>query len=124
MNEPVGGCDYSDITVFSFHPVKIITTGEGGMAVTNDSQLAERLERLRTHGITRDPQLMTFAPFGPWGYQQIELGFNYRITDIQAALGLSQLERLDEYVSKRHVIAARYDALLAELPINTPWQAR
>jgi len=120
--EPIGNVRYSDITVFSFHPVKIITTGEGGMALTNDSELAKRMARLRSHGITRDAAEMTHAPDGPWYYQQIELGFNYRMTDFQAALGLSQMQRLDEYVSKRHTLAARYDELLNDLPVTTPWQ--
>jgi len=122
QNQPIGSCRYSDITVFSFHPVKIITTGEGGMALTNNAKLAERLDRLRSHGITRDPAQMTHAPDGPWYYQQLELGFNYRMTDLQAALGLSQIQRLDEFVSKRHALSQRYDALLADLPIITPWQ--
>jgi UDP-4-amino-4,6-dideoxy-N-acetyl-beta-L-altrosamine transaminase len=121
-NEPIGNCRYSDITVFSFHPVKIITTGEGGMAVTNDLALANRMVRLRSHGITRDPAEMNQAPDGPWYYQQIELGFNYRMTDIQAALGLSQMKRLDELVSRRHALAANYERLLSGLPVTTPWQ--
>lgn len=119
-DEPVGNCRYSDITVFSFHPVKLVTTGEGGMAVTNDAGLAERMAALRTHGITRDPAKMSRDPDGPWYYEQTELGFNYRMTDIQAALGLSQLERLDRYVARRHELAARYDELLAGLPVVTP----
>ena len=122
QGEPIGNGRYSDITVFSFHPVKIITTGEGGMAVTNDTQLAKLMMRLRSHGITRDPAEMTHAPDGAWYYQQIELGYNYRMTDIQAALGLSQMQRLDEFVSKRHVLAAQYDNLLKNLPVTTPWQ--
>lgn len=121
-NEPIGNCRYSDITVFSFHPVKIITTGEGGMALTNDSKLARRLELFRSHGITRDPNYMTHAPDGPWYYQQIELGFNYRMTDLQAALGLSQMARLDSYVSRRHFLARRYDDLLDNLGVRKPWQ--
>ncbi len=121
-NEPVGCGRYSDITVFSFHPVKIITTGEGGMAVTNDSELAERMMRLSSHGITRDQERMTNAPDGPWYYQQIELGFNYRMTEIQAALGISQLARLDEFVARRRELAARYDRELAALPVTTPWE--
>jgi len=104
----VGNCRYSDITVFSFHPVKIITTAEGGMALTNDPALAERMELLRSHGITRDPARMTHEPDGPWYYQQIDLGFNYRMTELQAALGLSQLLRLDSYVAKRNEIASKY----------------
>lgn len=122
QGEPIGNCRYSDITVFSFHPVKIITTGEGGMALTKDAQLARRMQLLRSHGITREAGEMTHAPDGPWYYQQIELGFNYRMTDIQAALGLSQMQRLDEFVAKRHAIAKRYDQLLADLPVITPWQ--
>lgn len=117
---PVGSCAHSDIVVFSFHPVKIVTTGEGGMALTNDATLARRLERLRSHGMTRDAALMDAEPDGPWYYQQVELGYNYRITDIQAALGLSQLARLDDYVQRRHRLAARYDALLAGLPVIVP----
>ena len=117
QGEPVGNCKYSGITVFSFHPVKIITTGEGGMALTNDQMLAEKMMLLRSHGITRDAELMTHEPDGPWYYQQIDLGFNYRMTDIQAALGNSQMKRLDEYVSRRHRIAERYVRLLQGLPI-------
>lgn len=120
--EPIGNCRYSDITVFSFHPVKIITTAEGGMALTNDAQLAKRMQLLRSHGITRDVNEMTHTPDGSWYYQQIYLGFNYRMTDLQAALGLSQMQRLDEFVTKRHAIAKRYDQLLADLPVVTPWQ--
>jgi UDP-4-amino-4,6-dideoxy-N-acetyl-beta-L-altrosamine transaminase len=118
----IGSCRYSDITVFSFHPVKIITTGEGGMALTNDSRLAKRMRLLRSHGITRDVADMTQEPDGPWYYQQLVLGFNYRMTDMQAALGLSQMSHLDEFCVQRHVIAKRYDALLAGLPIRLPWQ--
>ncbi|MCB1756101.1 MAG: UDP-4-amino-4,6-dideoxy-N-acetyl-beta-L-altrosamine transaminase [Gammaproteobacteria bacterium] len=120
QNEPVGNCLYSDITVFSFHPVKIITTAEGGMALTNDSRLAARMDLLRSHGVTRDERLMTEASEGPWYYQQIELGFNYRMTDIQGALGLSQLQRLDEFVAVRQRIAASYARLLADLPLQLP----
>lgn len=122
LGDPIGSCRYSDITVFSFHPVKIITTAEGGMTLTNDEKLADRMNLLRSHGITRDPALMTHEPDGPWYYQQIELGFNYRMTELQAALGISQMERLDEYVSRRHILAHRYDELLAELPVTIPWQ--
>ena len=120
----VGSCTHSDITVFSFHPVKIITTGEGGMAMTNDPAIANRLRRLRTHGITNDKALMQPRPDNEiWNYQQIELGFNYRMTDIQAALGLSQMQRLDEFVKRRHEIAECYDAELGSLPITTSHQA-
>jgi UDP-4-amino-4,6-dideoxy-N-acetyl-beta-L-altrosamine transaminase len=121
-DEPIGNGRYSDITVFSFHPVKIITTGEGGMALTNDEQLVKRMRLLSSHGITRDEADMTHAPDGPWYYQQIDLGFNYRMTDFQAALGLSQIQRLDEFVTKRHAIAELYDQLLTGLPVITPWQ--
>lgn len=119
---PVGDCRYSDMTVFSFHPVKIITTGEGGMILTNRRDLYERLIRLRSHGITRAPELMVGESHGPWYYQQIELGFNYRITDIQAALGLSQMQRLDEFVSSRHRLVKRYNESLRNLPVITPYQ--
>ncbi len=122
QSEPIGNCRYSDIIVFSFHPVKIITTAEGGMALTNDEQLAKRMQLLRSHGITRDADEMTHAPDGPWYYQQIALGYNYRMTDLHATLGLSQMQRLDEFVTKRHAIAQRYDQLLADLPLITPWQ--
>jgi UDP-4-amino-4,6-dideoxy-N-acetyl-beta-L-altrosamine transaminase len=118
QGEPVGNCRYSDITVFSFHPVKIITTGEGGMAMTNDSELARKMNLFRSHGITRDPEFMTHEPDGPWYYQQVELGYNYRMTDIQAALGISQMNRLDEYVSRRHRISERYLRLLQGLTIS------
>lgn len=121
-NEFIGNCRYSDITVFSFHPVKIITTAEGGMALTNNKALAERMSLLRSHGITRDNSLMTRESDGPWYYQQIDLGFNYRITELQAALGVSQMQRLDAYVARRHELARRYDALLQGLPLVTPWQ--
>jgi len=119
---PIGNCHYSDITIFSFHPVKIITTGEGGMALTNDAKLAKQMQLLRSHGITRDANDMTCVSDGPWYYQQIDLGYNYRMTDIQAALGLSQFRRLNEFVSKRHEIAKRYDNLLADLPVVAMWQ--
>ncbi len=118
----VGSCAFSDMTVFSFHPVKIITTGEGGMILTNREDLYEKLKRLRSHGITRDARFMRGEPDGPWYYQQIDLGFNYRMTDIQAALGTSQLQRLDEFVQRRHELAARYQDLLADLPLTLPWQ--
>ena len=120
--EFIGNGRYSDVTVFSFHPVKIITTAEGGMALTNDDELARSMALLRSHGITRDPEQMTHLPDGPWYYQQICLGFNYRMTDLQAALGISQMQRLDDYVVRRHELAHRYDQLLAELPVTLPWQ--
>ncbi|WP_133511736.1 UDP-4-amino-4,6-dideoxy-N-acetyl-beta-L-altrosamine transaminase [Candidatus Thiosymbion oneisti] len=119
-DEPVGSCKYSDITVFSFHPVKIITTGEGGVAVTKDADLAVRMTRLRSHGITRDPRAMQGESDGHWYYQQLELGFNYRMTDIQAALGYSQMQRLDTYVGRRQELAERYDTRLSELPLVRP----
>lgn len=119
---PVGRCEYSDITVFSFHPVKIITTAEGGMSLTNDSSLANKMRLLRSHGITRDPLEMTHEPDGSWYYQQIDLGFNYRMTELQAALGLSQMERLNEYVERRHQLAQRYNELLAKVPVIIPHQ--
>lgn len=122
QKEAIGNCRFSDITVFSFHPVKIITTAEGGMAVTNTPDLATKLELLRSHGITRNPELMTQEMEGPWYYQQVALGFNYRMTDLQAALGVSQMTRLGKYVEKRHEIADRYNTLLADLPITLPWQ--
>ena len=120
--EPIGNCRYSDITVFSFHPVKIVTTAEGGVAVTNDTKLAEQLNILRSHGITRDEGLMTKPADGPWYYQQIKLGYNYRMTDMQAALGVSQMQRLNDYVAKRHELAEHYNELLKDLPITLPWQ--
>lgn len=120
--EFIGNGRYSDITVFSFHPVKIITTAEGGMALTNSEELAKKMSLLRSHGITRDPLYMTREPDGPWYYQQIELGFNYRMTELQAALGISQMQRLNAYVSRRHELALRYDFLLKDLPLTVPWQ--
>jgi UDP-4-amino-4,6-dideoxy-N-acetyl-beta-L-altrosamine transaminase len=120
--EFIGNCRYSDITVFSFHPVKIITTAEGGMALTNSVELAEQMALLRSHGITRDAKHMTHEPDGPWYYQQVSLGFNYRMTELQAALGVSQMDRLDAYVARRHELAKRYDLLLQDLPVVTPWQ--
>jgi dTDP-4-amino-4,6-dideoxygalactose transaminase len=116
----VGDCRFSDVTIFSFHPVKIITSAEGGMALTNDAELAQRLTLLRSHGMTRDPALMSREPDGPWYYEQIDLGFNYRMTDIQAALGLSQMARLRQYVERRHELARRYDERLASLPLVRP----
>ena len=119
-DEQIGSCSYSDITVFSFHPVKIITTGEGGMATTNNAEYAKQMHLLRSHGVTRDKKLMVGPVDGPWYYEQIALGFNYRMTDIQAALGISQMTRLDDFVSIRHEISDRYSALLRSLPISLP----
>jgi UDP-4-amino-4,6-dideoxy-N-acetyl-beta-L-altrosamine transaminase len=122
QGRPIGNCEYSDITVFSFHPVKIITTAEGGMALTNSAELANKMELFRSHGITRDPAQMTHEVDGPWYYQQIDLGYNYRMTELQAALGVSQMQRLEAYIARRHQLARRYDELLATLPVTTPWQ--
>ena len=120
----VGSCTYSDITIFSFHPVKIITTAEGGMALTNSKDIANKMFRLRTHGITNDQMKMKQRPQDEiWNYQQIELGFNYRMNDIQAAIGLNQMKRLDEYVKRRHEIAKYYDTELKNLPLTIPWQS-
>lgn len=122
-NEPVGNCHFSDITIFSFHPVKIITTGEGGMATTNNANLAKSMQRFRSHGITSEAEDMLQRNKNEiWNYQQIDLGFNYRMTDIHAALGLQQMKRLDEFVRLRQAIAKRYDDLLVDLPIVRPWQ--
>jgi UDP-4-amino-4,6-dideoxy-N-acetyl-beta-L-altrosamine transaminase len=120
--EPIGNGRYSDITVFSFHPVKIITTAEGGAAMTNSDELAARMALFRSHGMTRDPALMTHPPDGDWYYQQVALGYNYRMTELQAALGLSQIGRLHANVARRHQLHARYDSLLAGLPLQLPWQ--
>ena len=116
--EAVGSCRYSAITVFSFHPVKIITTGEGGLATTNNPELAQRMAELRSHGIVRDPERFERPPCGPWMYEQQQLGFNYRMTDLQAALGLSQLQRLDAIVAERNRLLESYRELLAELPVR------
>jgi UDP-4-amino-4,6-dideoxy-N-acetyl-beta-L-altrosamine transaminase len=121
-DEKIGSCINSDMAVFSFHPVKIVTTAEGGMVLTNSSELYEKLIQLRSHGITRNPELMTEEVHGPWYYQQIDLGFNYRMTDIQAALGLSQMKRLDEFVTRRQQIADKYNQALKDLPLIVPWQ--
>jgi UDP-4-amino-4,6-dideoxy-N-acetyl-beta-L-altrosamine transaminase len=122
QNRPVGDCRFSDLTVFSFHPVKIITTGEGGMIMTNNPELQEKLQRLRSHGITRDPKWMHGDSHGPWYYQQIDLGYHYRTTDIQAALGASQMKRLDQFLRRRRALARRYEELLRGLPLTLPWQ--
>jgi len=123
LDRPIGCCQYSDITIFSFHAVKIITTAEGGLATTNSEELAERMQLLRSHGVTRNQKLMTKEIEGAWYYQQIDLGFNYRMTELQAALGVSQMKRLDEFVAKRHSLQERYDLLLKNLPIIKPFQA-
>lgn len=122
LGENVGNCRYSDITVFSFHPVKIITTAEGGMALTNDNKLADKMNLCRSHGITRDEHLMTHESDGPWYYQQIDIGFNYRMTDLQAALGVSQMTRLDNFIDRRRCIAQQYDYLLKNLSLKIPFQ--
>jgi UDP-4-amino-4,6-dideoxy-N-acetyl-beta-L-altrosamine transaminase len=123
QGEPVGDCRYSSITVFSFHPVKIITTAEGGMAVTNDAALASKMRLLRSHGISTTPADMAPRPAEEiWNYQQIDLGFNYRMTELQAALGLSQLNQLDTFVAKRQALARSYDLALADMPLIAPWQ--
>lgn len=121
-NTKVGSCRYSDMTVFSFHPVKIVTTGEGGIVLTNNKELYEKLKLYRSHGITRDSDLMTQEADGPWYYQQIELGFNYRMTDMQAALGCSQMDSLDEFVARRRYLVKRYNEKLKGLPLRIPYQ--
>ncbi|EOA3793967.1 UDP-4-amino-4,6-dideoxy-N-acetyl-beta-L-altrosamine transaminase [Acinetobacter baumannii] len=118
----IGSNQYSDITIFSFHPVKIITTAEGGMALTNNEDLAKKIDLLRSHGVTRNPEFMTKPSEGPWYYQQVELGYNYRMTELQAALGVTQLTRLETFVAKRHEIAKKYNELLKDLPLITPYQ--
>lgn len=123
LDNSIGGCQYSDITVFSFHPVKIITTAEGGLATTNNAELAEKMQLLRSHGVTRDPKLMTKEADGGWYYQQVDLGFNYRMTEMQAALGVSQMQRLDDFVARRHLLQERYHQLLADLPVVMPYQS-
>lgn len=122
LDKPIGCCQYSDITVFSFHPVKIITTAEGGLATTNDVKLLERMQLFRSHGVTRKQSLMTSQFEGGWYYQQVDLGYNYRMTDLQAALGVSQMQRLDEFITNRHTLQERYDQLLSNLPIVKPYQ--
>ncbi len=120
--KPIGNCEYSDITVFSFHPVKIVTTAEGGVATTNSQKLFQKLELLRSHGITREPELLKNESHGGWYYEQIDLGFNYRMTEMQAALGASQMLRLHDFVARRNELADKYDVLLADLPIIVPKQ--
>jgi UDP-4-amino-4,6-dideoxy-N-acetyl-beta-L-altrosamine transaminase len=122
LGQPIGDCRFSDITVFSFHPVKIITTAEGGLATTQNGSLAKRMQMFRSHGITRELSAMTNSPHGPWYYEQHELGFNYRMTEMQAALGLSQMDKVDEYVAQRHRIASSYASLLDGMPLELPWQ--
>ena len=122
LDKPVGNCQYSDITIFSFHPVKIITTAEGGLATTNSRELAEKMQLLRSHGVTRNSNLMSKETEGDWYYQQIDLGFNYRMTELQAVLGISQMRRLDEFILKRHILQERYDFLLSDLLIIKPYQ--
>lgn len=123
LDNPIGGCQYSDITIFSFHPVKIITTAEGGIATTNSKKLAEKMKLFRSHGITRDKSMMINNSAEPWYYQQITLGFNYRMTELQAALGVSQMSRLDEFIIKRHTLQTRYNNLLKNLPVIIPYQS-
>lgn len=124
QSKPIGDCRYSEITIFSFHPVKIITTGEGGMAVTNDLKLAKKMRLLRSHGITRDQSEMIDTQAGPWYYEQIQLGFNYRTTDIQAALGSSQLHRIADFVEKRQLVAKFYDESCSKIQnIKIPFRA-
>lgn len=122
LTKPIGNGDYADITVFSFHPVKIITTAEGGAALTNNPVLAEKMALLRSHGITRNTAQMMAPSHGDWYYEQQGLGFNYRMTELQAALGVSQMHRLSDFINARHRLAARYDKLLAPLPVQLPWQ--
>ena len=120
LNQPIGDCQFSDITIFSFHPVKIITTAEGGLATTNSQKLANKMQLLRSHGVTRDKTLMKNYNDEDWYYEQVNLGFNYRMNDLQAALGISQLTRIDEFVIKRNKIKDRYDKLLQDLPVFLP----
>lgn len=124
LDEPIGNCKYSDVTIFSFHPVKVITTGEGGMAMSNNAELANKMALIRSHGITRDPKKMINKADGAWNYQQIALGYNYRLTDIQAALGINQMQRINDFVKRRHEIANCYDLALKDVPVVTPWRNR
>ena len=121
-DRPIGCCEFSDLTVFSFHPVKIITTAEGGIVLTNREDLYEQLIRLRSHGITRDPRFLQGESDGLWYYQQLDLGYHYRMTDLQAALGASQMQRLDVFVKRRHELVERYNVGLQDLPLTTPYQ--
>lgn len=122
QGKPVGCCEYSDLTIFSFHPVKIVTTAEGGVVVTNSAELDGKVKLLRSHGVTRDQDLMTREPDGAWYYQQVDLGFNYRMTELQAALGISQMKSLESFVTRRHQLAHRYNQRLSGLPIKLPNQ--
>ncbi len=122
LDSPIGNCEYSDITVFSFHPVKIVTTAEGGAAITNSQKLADKMALYRSHGITRDADKMQNESHGGWYYEQVDLGFNYRMTELQAALGVTQMTRLDDFVSVRHKLAVRYNQLFADFPITLPYQ--
>ncbi|EJL6289644.1 UDP-4-amino-4,6-dideoxy-N-acetyl-beta-L-altrosamine transaminase [Vibrio cholerae] len=124
QGKPIGNCEYSDITVFSFHPVKIITTAEGGAVMTNQKALYDKMALLRSHGITRNPEQMEGESHGGWYYQQIDLGFNYRMTELQAALGVSQMKRLDDFITARHHLADRYNELLKTLPVILPYQLK
>ncbi len=125
LNKSIGSCEFSDITIFSFHPVKIITTGEGGMALTNNRELEQNMRRLSNHGITKNKMLMQSRPKNEiWNYQQIDLGFNYRMTDLQAALGISQMKRIDDFVKHRHALQKRYHEKMINLPIDLPYQSK
>lgn len=122
QGSPIGNGKYSDITVFSFHPVKIVTTAEGGAALTNQDDLAQKMALYRSHGVTRDPSVMQNESDGGWYYEQVTLGFNYRMTELQAALGVSQMQRLEQFVAARHRLADRYNEQLSKLPITLPYQ--
>jgi UDP-4-amino-4,6-dideoxy-N-acetyl-beta-L-altrosamine transaminase len=122
LGETIGNCKYSEITVFSFHPVKIITTAEGGLATTNCEKLSQKMQRLRSHGITRNKSEMVMQLEGEWSYQQIDLGYNYRMTELQAALGISQMSRLDKFIARRQVLRKQYDKLLDQEKLILPLQ--
>lgn len=122
LNKKIGNCEFADVTILSFHPVKIITTAEGGMSLTNNDVLADKMRSLRSHGITRDATKMTHGSEGGWYYQQIELGYNYRMTEMQAALGISQLSKIDTFINRRHYLAERYNQLLNPSDIIVPYQ--